>query len=91
LNIRRSSASQGREGLVEQTQAVADLKNKIMKAKHENSNSGRTRRAKKSINEKQIKIKEPTNKNIALEKHRQFVRERITERKKELEPKQAKQ
>jgi hypothetical protein len=34
LNIRHSNVNQGREGLIKQTQAVADLKDKIMKAKH---------------------------------------------------------
>jgi hypothetical protein len=92
LNIRRSNVNQGREGLIKQTQAVADLKDKIMKAKHEKQQlQTELAERKESINEKQIKIEELTNKNITLEKHRQLVRDRITDRKKELEPKQAKQ
>jgi hypothetical protein len=63
-----------------------------MKTKHEKQQL-QTELAewKESINEKQIKIEELTNKNITLEKHRQIVCDRINDRKKELEPKQAKQ
>jgi predicted nucleic acid-binding Zn-ribbon protein len=71
LNIRRSNVNQGREGSIKQTQAVADLKDKITKAKHTKQQlqaelAGR----KESINEKEIKIEELTSKNITFEKHR---------------------
>jgi chromosome segregation ATPase len=92
LNARRRDVAQGREGLMKQTQTVAELKDKIMKAKHEKQQlQTELAERKESINEKQIKIEELTNKNITLEKHRQLVRDRISDRKKELEPKQAKQ
>jgi hypothetical protein len=91
-NSRTQSVNTGKEGLLKQTQAVADLKEKIMKAKHEKQQlQTELAERKESINEKQIKIEELTNKNITLEKHRQLVRDRIADRKKELEPKQAKQ
>jgi predicted nuclease with TOPRIM domain len=90
LSQRRQNVNTGREGLLKQTQAVAELKEKIMKAKHEKQQlQTELAERKDSINEKQIKIEELTNKNITLEKHRQLVRDRIADRKKELEPKLA--
>jgi WD40 repeat protein len=92
LNVRRQNVTTGREGLLKQTQLVAELKDKIMKAKNDKEQLQKELTERKdSINEKQIKIEELTNKNITLEKHRQLVRDRIADRKKELEPKLAKQ
>ena len=92
LQIRRQNVETGKEALQKQRQAVDDLKDKIMKARHEEQQLKRElEERKESINEKQIKIEELINKNTTLEKHRQLVRDRIADRKKELEPKLAKQ
>jgi chromosome segregation ATPase len=77
-----------RDKLQKQMQVIAELNDKIMKARDEKQQLQRElAEPKEWINEKQMKIEELTHANIALEKRKQLVTDRITDRKRELEPK----